>query len=271
MPGGRYRYEGYSAFGSAILVSGGTTKWAYHVQERRYTEQPISAEVPRPSVAPIGSEETVTATAKDLVNQMGHIAGRLKSATLLADETIVVGGRSFDWYVVRIGNEDLKTRHRYAKQEQTIWIDKVSRTVRKTLNQFHSDGLPEGSFAFPTSGTTTTIYPVVELDQPQPATVHLRFPDRFSKISPEALDLVGKPAPELRLKSEDRQVTTLSSYRGKPVFIEFWATWCEPCVDLTTDLMKSGTMSFRIRVTLSCTECTEMFRKSGRRISCVNN
>jgi hypothetical protein len=42
-PGGRYRYEGHSPFGSPILVSDRTTEWNYHVQERLYTEQPASA------------------------------------------------------------------------------------------------------------------------------------------------------------------------------------------------------------------------------------
>ena len=251
-PGGRYRYEGHSPVGSAILVSDGTTVWDYHVQERLYTEQPASAEVT--TSHRLGPLEGLTIIlAKDLVNQPTHIAHRLKSATLLADETIVVGGRSFDCYVVQIGNENLKTSSPFAKLERTIWIDKASRTVRKTLSksQVKSQvkGLPPGSYAFPTSETTTTIYPVVELDQPQPSTSFIfaappeaklvvAFPSQPSRTLSETVELVGKSAPELRLKSADGMVTTLSSYHGKPVFIEFWATWCEPCVDLTADLMK---------------------------------
>jgi len=52
------------------------------------------------------------------------------------------------------------------------------------------------------------------------------------------VDFVAKPAPELQLKSAEGKITTLSSFRGRPVFVEFWATWCGPCVDLMPELTK---------------------------------
>jgi peroxiredoxin len=39
----------------------------------------------------------------------------------------------------------------------------------------------------------------------------------------------GSPAPELSLKDIIGAQQSLSSYRGKIVVLNFWATWCEPC------------------------------------------
>jgi peroxiredoxin len=41
--------------------------------------------------------------------------------------------------------------------------------------------------------------------------------------------LIGEMAPNFELATLDGNVVRLSSLRGRVVFVNFWATWCEPC------------------------------------------
>lgn len=47
---------------------------------------------------------------------------------------------------------------------------------------------------------------------------------------------IGSAAPDFTVQDSDHKIT-LSEFRGKVVVLNFWATWCPPCVEETPSLV----------------------------------
>lgn len=61
----------------------------------------------------------------------------------------------------------------------------------------------------------------------------LNFLNLYKNVSNEGKErkqLVGNIAPDFTLNSFDGSIVTLKEYSGKVIILDFWETWCTPCI-----------------------------------------
>jgi peroxiredoxin len=141
----------------------------------------------------------------------------VKSARLLASQTLVIGGERITCKVVEVTFEPASGA---APKTVQYWIDPMKHVVLQ--QKFAEANFAQHGTIYQWTFTVDSL----TLNQPPSKWLVDSYEGDVGKTRPE---WVGRAAPDFTLRDLAGESTTLSALYGKAVLLDFWGTYCGPC------------------------------------------